>query len=64
MRGVVNYASGFVRTDMDTVSAAYTHIMVYHQLLPGTVHAELYGAACDAGITVNTFFFINPDYRR
>jgi hypothetical protein len=64
MGGIVYQASGFVRTDMNAVPAAYTHIMVYRQLFPGAVHTVFYRAACYAGVTVDAFFLINPDYWR
>jgi hypothetical protein len=49
---------------MDTASTAYTKIMVYGYLIPGAVVTVFYRAGRDTGMTVNTFFLVNPDDRR
>jgi hypothetical protein len=53
-----------VGAGVDAVSAAYAEIVVDSYLLPGAVVAVFYRAGRDTGMTVDTFFLINPDDRR
>jgi hypothetical protein len=51
-------------TGRDTVSAAYTEVVVYGDFFPRAVITVFYGARGNTGMTIYAFFLINPDNRR
>ena len=61
---VIHNKPRLMGTGMDAISASDAEIVVDGYLLHGAIVAVLYRAGSDTGMTVNTFFLINPNDRR
>jgi hypothetical protein len=53
-----------VGAGMDALSASYAQIVVYGYLCSRAVVAVFYRTRGNTGMTVDTFFLVNPDHRR